>query len=355
MNMFKEYNKINKIRTNLLIIADQEFRTHMRKSTFLINSCTCDEILKMFEQNYTIQFKEEISAGIVKSKKSKNKAALNDSNFKIDDHIMGEKDPLKRKNGLTKMHKISVAKKKLDCNFERIIKNMDTEEIDGFQLDNDKPLAIQNNKPSPQLMKVTTQSSSTAVRTPIIRKSAKNQAKADLGKDKDTEIYFKDSLIFCSEKKKLKERINQSLTKIHAWCFGENTIGDNEKKEYKDEILEILGCKGVEFSHSDSDNSSDAKHVTSKEEKEQDLSTSNKIVKNDKIELETKVKKEANNVGEELFSRKKNKSKTLISNKDAKLNFESKLTFEFDEDFNLRDNTLLRIIDNSTSNIEIIF
>ena len=97
----------------------------MRKCIFQINSCACDEILKRFEQNYIIKFKEEISADKVKTKKSKNKASLFDSSkYKIDDHILSEKDPLKRKNGLSKIHKINVAKKKLDGNYNKTIKHM---------------------------------------------------------------------------------------------------------------------------------------------------------------------------------------------------------------------------------------
>jgi len=102
----------NKARTNLLIIANEEFKT-MKKSKMQINTMTPEELIKMYEQNYFIQFKQQESP--VSSKTSKKRAAMI-GQVSLDKSISILEDGsvlMPQKRNVIELKKISVAERKL--------------------------------------------------------------------------------------------------------------------------------------------------------------------------------------------------------------------------------------------------
>jgi len=106
----KKNTKKNLIRTKLLIIANEEFKV-IRKSKMLLNSYSPEELIKIYEQNYRIEFKQQESP--MKSLTSKKRAfhigAIIDKSVSFVDEasICGQ-----RRRSITDLKKISLAERK---------------------------------------------------------------------------------------------------------------------------------------------------------------------------------------------------------------------------------------------------
>ncbi len=116
-NNSSEVRKLNKrkniSRTNLLIIADDEYRNHMIKSNMKINYQPPKELVKQFEQNYGIQFQVQESPN--QSKTSKKRISVYDAAV-ANKSISLLEDPsvtFIQKRNITDLKKISVSERKL--------------------------------------------------------------------------------------------------------------------------------------------------------------------------------------------------------------------------------------------------
>jgi len=260
----KKFNKFkNKIRTNLLKIADEEFRTHMKKSTMLINSYPVQDIINFYELHYVVNFDEEINA--IKSKQSCAKANLNNSTFK-DSHKLNpceyEKKYGAKIEGLVG-RKINVAKKKLETNMQKLMHNPDFEnfnlEQSNYNEKNEKSKEKSNDKifmPNLTINKTNSRSkeqvdNAQGVLKPELYLDKKPNNKEEIKNVKESITY--------SPMTKYSKVINDSLNKIHRICFGRakrKEIRNGSLAEYNAEIMDILECKGVDLPESKNKNDS---------------------------------------------------------------------------------------------------
>jgi len=248
----------NKIRTNLLKIADYEFSTQMKKSTMQINSHTPQEIIKFYELHYVVNFHEEINA--VKSKKSETVATLNNSEL-----IGREASKELEKNYGAKVggiRKISVAKKKLENNTKNLfkMKNMNADNDICFKR-NDSNL---NNLDNDILML-----------------------------DNSDEKIYHSPPIFCVDKAHYTKLEYDSLEILHIICFGQKRKSkfDDKGKKSNEDKQKTPETRYGNFSKSDNKGKSDKNKHSFKDFKEslnlestmEDRSKSNKKAKSGKV------------------------------------------------------------------------
>jgi len=92
--------KKNKIRTNLLLIADTEIQNYLKKSIMKINTISPEKICKLYEDNYVVKLKQTVSPS--KSHLTKNHAV--------------KEDILKLKGDLSICHEDGISQENSKCN-----------------------------------------------------------------------------------------------------------------------------------------------------------------------------------------------------------------------------------------------
>jgi len=104
----------NKVRTILLMIANEEFLTSHKKSNMRINSYLPEELIKFNEQNYVIKFNQEESP--ISSKYSKKRASVVVRTAEIENNSisLGDDSNIQQRPLISQIRKVSIANKKLN-------------------------------------------------------------------------------------------------------------------------------------------------------------------------------------------------------------------------------------------------